>query len=280
MARSSHRVKDTERICASMLMTQPAINSAPQLLQVDRKLHCSSATIAPETLRELQTALHSSAWFTDRLANRRFQAAARAVLRSHAPGGLIVLGPGLGFEPPPPFVEAFEPIQLGADDPQLQTLAGPGLTRQERQTRVIFWILGILGAGIYVTFLLMWLRGGSAWPALGLGLTGAMVAVTIGLARSLMKLGGHWYLLPGSVAVVRRRGRPQDRLILRTRFDTVAVLRMVFTGNVLVLTLELWGHESRKMSRSVSDREAISFLAAWQSPLPPPPRERLDELVA
>ncbi len=95
----------------------------------------------------------------------------------------------------------------------------------------------------------------------------------------LSQLGGKWFLLPGAVAIVRARGRPSERLVLCTRRDSCVAIRYIRSGKTTVLVAEVWLADGRSRRRAVSEREALSLLAAWQSPLPPPARERLGELV-
>jgi hypothetical protein len=249
------------------------------VVQVDRRLNCASATLAPAALQRLEAALRASTWYRGRWSRREFRQTVMDILRSDAAGGLAVVSPRLGIEAPAPFVEFFEPIELGAGDAQLKTLSGDAPTRQERVHRWLLLVLAAAGLGVLGPFFVVLLFGGAYRIVMTIVLLLAANGAIIFVAAALTSVLETWFLLPGAVAVRRNRGRPQDRLTLLTRYDTFALLRHVAAGKAVILALELWSADGRKRRRAVSDREAISFLAAWQSPLPPPTREQLAELA-
>lgn len=246
---------------------------------VDRKGSFSSATLGPDAIALLQTAFKSGRWYQDRWSRRECLDAAHAVRDRSASGGLVLVGPGMHFEPPPPFPEHFEPIELGAADEQLRTLTGVTPTRQERQIR---WILLIVGAALFALiapFVAIAALGGAYRIVLiVVGVAGGCVGLVLGIVW-LSKFGSSWYLVPGGVAVLKRLGKSPHRLQLRTRYDSLATFRYVSNGKTTMLVLELWRPGERKpLRRAVSDREAVGFLAAWQSPHPPPSIAQLREL--
>ncbi|TWT44709.1 hypothetical protein RAS1_11250 [Phycisphaerae bacterium RAS1] len=247
-------------------------------VRVERRSHLTSATLAPETLARLQSAF-SRRWFIDGWARRSFRDAARRTLREDAPTGLVLLGRGMQFDVPPAFEQPFEPVELGVNDPQLTTLAGPAPTREERVMFVVWIVIALALAALAIPALValffpagrnLWLRGGPV-----LLCAAALIAAIVALAR----LGSRWLLVPGGVVIARRWRRPA-RPELLTRSAACAVLRYVHTGKTVILTLELWPLRGKVRRRAVSQREAIALLAAWQSPHPPPTAEQLRELFA
>lgn len=201
------------------------------------------------------------------------------IMREHARGGLAVVGPGLSFETPAPFTEFFEPIRLGDDAEALKVLSGAAPTRDERHMRVVWWILGVLGFIGMLALLISWaITGSTRLVAVIAGICLVFIAIIL-IAKTAMRIGGTWYLLPSGVAIARYLKRPPE-LVIHSRQDTVAICRMVSTGKSVVLKIELIPSQGKRRSTGVTDREAISFLAAWQSPLDPPKREHLTELIA
>lgn len=202
------------------------------------------------------------------------------LLRTGAPGGLILIGPRTKIDVPPPFEHLFEPIEFGSDDERLKTLSGEAPTRQERIKRAAIWAVATIG------FLLLAAMVSGLWFGLSrfiatflLGIL-ILVAVLIVLVQHLSGFVRTWYLMPGSVAIVRRLRPRRSRLTILTRFNACGMLRYVYTGKVVMLILEIITLDGRREAIPVSDREAVSFLAAWRSPHPPPSREQLSELLA
>lgn len=260
-------------------MSDELTPDTPHVIHVDNHKKFTSPTLAPELVARLEKMLRASPWYRDGWSRRQFRDIALATLRSGASGGLVILGPRLGFDVPPAFEHLFEPIELGTDDERLKTISGIAPTRQERQMRIVFRVLGVIGAIVAVWMALYVLHGGSKTLPLVLLANAALIAVIIIGAKALSGFGATWYLVPGGVAIVRRGGNRGRRLLLRTRFDSVAAIRWVNLGKTVVLQLELWARLGRKNAVALSQREAISFLAAWRSPHRPPTREELHELV-
>lgn len=205
------------------------------------------------------------------------------VTRAPDQAGIVVLGPHMPFEPPPPFDEFFEPIRLlggtGGRDPRLVTLSGEKPTRDERLARIGLPVLYCLALVAAAALLVSALQTRSLREP-GKVLTGLMgTAAILWAALALGRLGRRWYLVPGGVAIVRRIGTPRARILVCTPRDTAASLRYVSTGKTTALLLELWRAE-RHWKRVVSEREAISFLAAWRSGLAPPAMAQLRELFS
>lgn len=270
-------------IVESSRQAEPPEPSAPpgraHVVQADRRYRCTSETLPPAALEPLERVLRPWPWFGDRWWKRTVRDAASDLLRTAARGGVAIVGPRMRFQIPSPFEAAFEPIRLGTNDPQLRTLGGDAPTRQERAARVGLWVLAglglVLAAPVVIAAFFRALPRRAALTVLG-AIGAAALGVLVGV--QLSRLGAAWFLLPGAVAIVRRRRPVGERLTLCTRFEYWALLRYVSTGKTVVLVLELRSAEGRSFRRPVSEREAISFLAAWQSPLPPPPPERLVEL--
>lgn len=250
-------------------------------VRVDRRRRLRSETLPADTVQRLESEYRAGHWFLDRWTRRRFRVAAARTMQTEAEGGLVLLGPRFDFEVPPPFTELFEPIPLssgiGRQAAQLQTLTGPEPTRQERKNIVVNRLLDAI-AGLIVLGLLFGPFPRSQRILLLLAANGAIAALVAALIVWLRRIRGRWFLLPAAVAIVGGIGRPPGALIRLTRFDAFAVLRKVHTGKATVLVLELVSITGRGYRHAVTDREAISFLAAWQSPRPPPSLEELREL--
>jgi hypothetical protein len=258
------------------------MSPGPHIVHVDRKKNFTSSTLAPDVMQRLESAFRAVPWWRDRWADRRVRDTALAIVREL--GGLVLIGPGMRFENPEPFNELFEPIEiarpLGDETERLKTLSGAAPTRQERIT----WFLAIFGwvAGValIVLMILALFRGLPIRIAAVFGGAFALVICTLGLVVTLQRLGGRWYLVPGGLAIVRRpirRGQPA-RVTVLSRADAGLTYRYVSSGKTTILVLELWTHLGKRFRRSVSEREAMSVLAAWQSSQAPPPDERLQEL--
>lgn len=250
-----------------------------RIVRVDRRRRCASAGLPAAALERLETALGAGVWFGDRFARKAFRAAVLETLRREAPAGLAIIGPGMHFEVPPAFSEHFEPIQLGVGDAQLKTLSGAAPTRQERYAGVTLAFVGALVALVLTMMLLPTIRTGNP-RLIGVPLFAvATIGLTLAIVFGLRRLAGTWYLLPGAVAVVRAYGPRAERLALRTRLDSCLVVRYVRAGKTVVLCAELLNERGRLLRMRVSEREALSLLAAWQSARPPPAPEQLQELV-
>lgn len=254
------------------------------VVHVDKKKSFSSPTLAGETLRRLEAAFRSGSWWRDKWTARAFRAAARDVLREH--GGLVLIGPSVKFEVPPPFSEMFEPIEISTglsdDRERLKTLSGEKPTQQERWGRVGRWIALFLVSSLPLLMFIAYLRGlprqAIAIMMLSIGGTGAIVWLAVTLSR----YGDRCFLVPGGVAMIRRpvrRGQP-PRVTVLSRADSCLVFRYVTQGKTVVLKMELWTHAGRTVSRGVSEREAMSLLATWQGEMAPPDDSKLMELVS
>ncbi len=249
------------------------------LVRVDRRRNCESATLAASALRRLEAALQPFPWLSDRWTRPALRAAAFETLRSEAASGLALIGPGMHFQPPPPFVEVFEPIQLGTNDDQLKVLSGDAPTIQEKRRWIVVVVLVVTALVCVVPFAVMLMRGAAGRAVQLFSLFAGLLVLTFGLVLAAQRIFQRWYLLPSAVAVVRPYGSEERRLVLFTRTDAYALLRYVHTGKTTVLVLELRSLDGRRCRRPVSEREAMSFLAAWQSPLSPPPLEQIRALL-
>lgn len=240
---------------------------------------CSSATLAPAALRRIESALRRIPWYRDRWSAKSFRVTLAELLRTSVPGGLVLIGPRTKFDVPPPFEHLFEPIELGSDDDRLKTLSGAAPTRQERIKHAAIWTLATIGFLFLAAIVAGLWFGLSRFVATFLLGVLIFVAVLLLLVRHLAGFVRTWYLMPGSVAIVRRLRRGRSRITILTRFNACGMLRYVYTGKVVMLMLELISLDGRREAIPVSDREASSFLAAWRSPHPPPEREQLSEFL-
>jgi len=133
-------------------------------------------------------------------------------------------------------------------------------------------VAGLLVA--YVFFHLLTSRASvKVWSEAWLWSVVVAAFVLPGLAAAL--LSDQWFLVPGGV-VTRRRlfGRAHGMLRRYTPQDTTLIVR---PRERETWQIELWrGLRARK--REATALEVVALLAAWQSPLPTPPLERLDDL--
>lgn len=237
----------------------------------------SSPSLDWKVVRELESSFKTP-WWLDGWSRRAFRSAAVEIMRRSAPDGLVFIGRRMSFETPPPFTDAFEPIELGAGDPQLKTLSGDAPTKEERANRWIFGILGVFGALTIIWVVIAVFR---KFPPLIIPIIlgpMALVVCIIFLVSVLEKMTAKWYLVPGGVVIVKS-GAGRDRMAFFTRLDSCAVVRMISTGKSAMRALEVWSATQKLRRRRVSEREALAFLAAWQSPLPPPEPDRLRDLA-
>jgi hypothetical protein len=256
--------------------------AGPHIVRIDRKKNFKSDTLAPDDIARLEGAFRAVRWWRDRWTDRSFRAAAMEIVRER--GGLALVGPGMPFDNPPPFAEFFEPVEIargfGSETEQLKTISGEKLTREERIGRIVSLLAWPAGIALIVLLLVAYFRGMPARAAIFLAGMAMLITVVMVLVVRLQRLGGRWYLLPGGLAVVRRpvRRGQSPRVTVLSRNDTCLAFRLVSNGKTVMRIMELWTPLRKRLHRSVSEREAISVLAAWQSPQKPPPDERLQEL--
>lgn len=245
------------------------------IVRVEKRRRLVSETLAPEPLAKLEQALHAGPWYADRWSRREFRRAAIDVLRSAAPNGLVLIHHTTSVEAPPPFEHFFEPIELGANERQMRTLSGEADTREERISRWGVAVGLLLVPALVIPLLMLLFQRGLVRQMLIVILVLAGVAGFIVVAVNLRNFFERWFLVPGGVVIWRRSNDPQRRVRLLRRADYVAVIRVVQAGQVPVRMLELMTPDGKFHRRSVSDRDAASFLAAWQSSHPPPTHEQL-----
>lgn len=257
-----------------------------QLVYADAKGVFTSPTLSLAGLQRIQEAFRRTPWYRDRWASAAFRREIGQIEAEFAPSGLVFLVGKLPFEVPPAFHEFFEPIELKlvrfasqlANDP-MQMLSGEAPTRQERFARVGGYIVLLALAAVFLPLTITLLVGGQYRVLmLILAILGGNLAFIM-LIFWLARFAGRWYLIPRGVVIRRSFGLARRRTIVRDRRDTIAMLRYVHTGKSTSLNLDLWSPAGRRWSRPVSEREAISFLAAWQSHREPPTRDQLQELT-
>ena len=248
------------------------------IIRLDRRGKFTCDSLSERVLAEIQAAYTAQPWYTDKLGRKAFRRRIHELMRSEG-RGIVIIGPGMSFEPPPPFMEFFEPIQLGTNDPQMVTLSGSKPTRQESAMKFLI-ALGLLGAlaGL-IPLLIAFLRGQTRVVSIIVLAVGGMTIFMGVLIYVIQRIAGKWYLLPAAVAV-RTRSAKGGPLIVLTPRDTAATMRWVSNGKTSMLMLELWREDGKSWRRAVSEREAISFLAAWRSDEAAPPVEKLTELLA
>lgn len=249
----------------------------PHLVRVDRRRTLSCDALETDVLARLQATLRAQPWYSDRITRRPFRNAVLDAMRSTG-RSIVLLGP-MPFEPPPPFDEVFESIQMGTDDPQMRTLSGQAPTRQERMATIGLVLLGGLALLVVVPAIMGVLHGHGRAVATAALVVAACLGIGFGLILLLGRFQGDWFLVPAGVVVRRWRRRAREPLVLLTPRDTAALIRYVSTGKTTVLILELWRSDGRSWRRAVTEREAMTFLAAWRSDEPAPPIERVRELL-
>jgi len=249
------------------------------VVHVGRRSTCSSETLPPHAVTRIQEALRSSPWYSDRWSRREIRTVARDVLREEAPGGLVLIRESTRVTVPAPFEQFFEPAELGAGDQQLRTLSGEADTREERVKRwvIVAGLLLIPTIALPILFLLF--QRGLFRQIVYALLFLAFLAGLVALLSQIPSAFQRWYLVPGGVVVRRRSRHPGRRTRLLLRNENVAVFRMIQAGQVPVRVLEIWTPEGKRYRRAVSDRDAASFLAAWQSRLTPPTEAQLAEAL-
>src|SRR5262245_52586465 len=118
------------------------------LIRVDRRWNFTSDTLDPAELGQLEAVSRSSRWYQDRWALSAARDAALALLAPDRPG-LVLLGPKLQFDVPPPFPDMFEPIALdgpyGDSTGPIRALSGSAPTRQERKLRMALTFGVVIG---------------------------------------------------------------------------------------------------------------------------------------
>ncbi|MDX2198828.1 MAG: hypothetical protein SF069_07635 [Phycisphaerae bacterium] len=249
-------------------------------MSADRRNRLTCATLDSAVLSKLQAVLSAPPWYRTRWTHPRFREGAHELLRSEIPEGFLIDATHGRLNAPPPFVEPFEPIELGENDPQLKTLSGAAKTSEEKSQTIALWILSIAGAAIFSAIVFSAFAAGRGRFA-GFVLMAAImgVAITVGLVMTIMSFRPEWYLVPGGVAIVRAAGGKKPAVTIFSRQDSIVVFRYVSTGKSTFLMCEMWS-KSASESRAVSQREAISLMAAWQSPRLPPTAEELRELAS
>jgi len=251
----------------------------PRVVTVASNWVCASSTLPSPAVDQIEAALRAAPWYRDRWSLKAFRRTLAETMRQSAAGGLILVGPRVRLEVPPPFEHLFEPIQIGAGDERFKTLSGEKPTRQERMNRIAVWILAPVGLAVLMTLgFILWIGAPRRIAAMIFAIaTGAALLAFV--ARHTVDIFKTWYVLPGSIAIVRRFRRRRERLTILSRFNACAILRYVHAGKVVLLMLELITLDGRREAIAVTEREAISVLAAWQSPHPPPTPAQLRELI-
>lgn len=252
------------------------------VIRLDRRSRYSCETLAPAAVSALESVFRNCRWWIDRWHNRKFRSAALEMLNRGAPEGLAIVGPRMSYEIPKPFCEFFEPIEFGVSDDQWNVLSGDAPTRQEQITRVAAWVFAVVGLIAMVPVVLSFMYSGHILSRITLPIAGAIVGALVftGAIVWIVRIAtGKWFLLPGAVAIIPHKPRNGRRVELLTRQNCIAVIRLVSNGKSSTLMLELWTPDGRRYRRPVSDRTAISFLAAWQSPLAPPTVDQVQELA-
>lgn len=257
--------------------------SVTHIVRVARDKSLASETLSADQLGGLASTFRAVRWWRDRWSDRAVRTEARRVMREN--GSLVIIGSGVRFDIPQPFDEFFEAIEIArattGNDERLKTISGEAPTRQERVLEVFKWIGYSIGILAVVGLMIGFFFGFPFRAFLSIGLSGLAIGVTFLLVALLVRLRDRFFLVPGGVAVVRRaarRGRP-PRITVFSRTDSCLVYRIVSTGKSSVLCFELWTHLGRVVRRAVSEREAISLLAVWQSAQAPLEDDRLEAML-
>lgn len=201
----------------------------------------------------------------------------------HQLGGLVVWFFGKRTKDsvtvPPPFTVPFEPLELNEFRTPLHDL--PGLaesTAEAERMRCPIWRRGFVRLGIPAFVMSIQLINAiiqiavhrtlwivSLWVAI-------FAVVALGVALRYW-LSDQWFLVPGGVLLRKTlAGKIGETLWLFTPRDSVAVIQ----GQGRMSILEIWRERSVRR-RYLTGLEIAAFLAAWRSPLSPPPIDRLSD---
>ncbi len=194
---------------------------------------------------------------------------------------------------PSPTLVPFEAIELDETHPAIEALLSsearghaplldvPVRSRYWRHTLRAIILIALLYAGLLVVARLstpsLW-----SWPETILfALLGALALVSALLVlafpvrgRPGLRWEPRWYLVPGGVALRRRAPLPlRRRWRLYTPRDTVLTITPLRSGWQAALD-----RGGVQIVHGFTPLECAALLAAWQSPVPPPPAELLEQL--
>lgn len=260
-------------------------NAVTHIVRPDGNDVFASATLPPEALDRLRAAFRTGGRWSNPWRNPKLREAARHILAEH--GSLAILGGSAAIDVPAPFTEPFDPIELnpptGGNRARLKPLSGEKPTRQERDR---WFPVALFGGAALVMAAIggreIWRDPSPANFAVAGGMLLALAIITA-VVFATDRLRGKWYLVPGAIAIVRRPARRGQaaRVTVLSRADSCLVFHRVRAQvtDPSQLAIEVWTRDGKSRGHPVTERETISVLAAWQSPLTPPPDERLRALA-
>ncbi|RMF72630.1 MAG: hypothetical protein D6744_16635 [Planctomycetota bacterium] len=199
---------------------------------------------------------------------------------SLAPDGLVVVFtmPQRTLAAPAPLRVPIEPTELDEARSPLADLLEESIAADPKLQRARWWRRFALRGGIPLIVLAANLPNAifqiafnpSAFTVL---LWSGIFGLYVLVGAAIYLVSDPWFIMPGAV-VVRRTfaGKRAKSMHYFTRHDSVLVVR---PGNQ-AFAAQLWRGGTSKQ-RQLTTLEAASLIAAWTSPLEPPPRSRLSE---
>lgn len=184
---------------------------------------------------------------------------------------------------PPPIAERFEPLELQEENPAIASLmesAPLDEAHQSKRRRAAIVRRYAVRLGLPLAVVLPQLINASVQTAISgntwMGwIWGTIIVSGLLIAYLVWWLSGQWLIVPAGV-VVRRTlvGKVGESLYLYTRQDSLLVIRAEPPG----WRAEVW-RGKKVHRRRLTELECDALLAAWQSPVPPPPLEQLSDLL-
>jgi hypothetical protein len=270
---------------ADPLTPEPTTDSGCHVVRLHRpglhaRLEAECPSVDPDALEAIKEA--GAPWRDARYIGKRVLAVAR---QHNLTGVALVYGfwRDKPLPTPPPIVVPFEPIPLDEGHPALPPLIADGaLPRREgtESPKPSLWRRVSTRNAFLISFAGPLLAQAAIWSALRPGLSFTYFMGGAGLLSAAIALLLQWWLfaqffiIPGGVVV--RRAVFRGRGVTLRRYDR--------SDSVLIITPErrIWHavlvgarHRDRTL---LTPYEGTALLAAWQSPLKPPPIEQLSDL--
>lgn len=234
----------------------------------------SAPTLPPETVTRLRRIV--AAWRWHQSVARDLQ----AVRRTLAPAGLLVWYAlsNKRLKTPTPLCVPIEPMELDEGRAPLADLIEDAIAADPKLRKTRWWRRVLTRIGVPLIIFASNLPNAIAQLILHHNLftyllwTG-ILTMFVAIAVLIYLLAEPWYIVPGGVMVRRTfAGKPGASMTYFARSDSVLVIRPGNQGH----TAQLW-REGAFKHRQLTPLELAALLAAWTSPLMPPPAERLSD---
>ncbi|MGE3182391.1 MAG: hypothetical protein AB7N71_12230, partial [Phycisphaerae bacterium] len=182
---------------------------------------------------------------------------------------------------PAPFAQPFEPIELNVDDAAARTLLGDTTIRKSLGEKLLTaWLIVLVAAMIVGVGLQLWMSPSRVRTLGYLFMMLVPVPLVIVAFRFYRRRRSRWFLVPAGVYIADglQPGMQPAQHIKREE-ATAAFVGFGRNRNHHWFFVELWLRE-RRIYHVVSRTDALAFIAAWRSPLPPPDERQLAEVAA